>query len=75
MNGTMLSRVVDFMSRLLQGGTFELVLFVILVILAILVAILLIFIAWKLIVLLAKGLLWLGANALPGRHATTCGGA
>ena len=59
MNESILSRVVDFMSRLLQGGTFELVLFVILVVLAILIAILLVFIAWKLIVLLAKGLLWI----------------
>ena len=51
--------VVDFSSRLLAGGVFELVVFVILVILAIVVIIVAIWLAWKLLVLLAKGLVWL----------------
>lgn len=52
--------VVDFAARLLAGGVFELVVFVILVVLAIVVAIVAIWLAWKLLVLLAKGLVWLG---------------
>ena len=51
--------VVDFSARLLAGGLFELVVFVILVILAIVVIILAIWLVWKLLVLLAKGLVWL----------------
>ena len=51
--------VVDFSSRLLAGGVFELVVFVILVVLAIVVIILAIWLVWKLLVLLAKGLVWL----------------
>ena len=51
--------VVDFSARLLAGGLFELVVFVILVILALVVVILAIWLVWKLLVLLAKGLVWL----------------
>ena len=53
------ANVVDFAARLLAGGVFELVVFVILVVLAIVVAIVVVWLAWKLLVLLAKGLVWL----------------
>ncbi len=53
------ANVVDFAARLLAGGVFELVVFVILVVLAIVVVIVAIWLVWKLLVLLAKGLLWL----------------
>ena len=53
------ANVVDFAARLLAGGVFELVVFVILVVLAIVVTIVVIWLAWKLLVLLAKGLVWL----------------
>ena len=53
------ANVVDFAARLLAGGVFELVVFVILVVLAIVVVIVAIWLVWKLLVLLAKGLVWL----------------
>ena len=56
--------VVDFSSRLLAGGVFELVVFVILVILAVIVIIVAIWLVWKLLVLLAKGLVWLLKNSV-----------
>ena len=56
--------VVDFSARLLAGGVFELVVFVILVVLAILVVILGVWLAWKLLVLLAKGFVWLSKSAV-----------
>ena len=55
--------VVDFAARLLAGGLFELVVFVILVILAIVVVIVAIWLAWKLLVLLAKGSVWLARTS------------
>ena len=60
-----LERIVDFASRLLAGGAFEIVLLVVLVIVALIVAIIAIWIAWKLLILLGKALLWL-ARALFG---------
>ena len=57
------ANVVDFAARLLAGGVFELVVFVILAILAIVIVIVAVWIAWKLLVLLAKGVLWLAKSA------------
>ena len=58
MFGDSISRLVEFSARLLSGGTFELVVFVILVVLAIILFVIFVFVAWKLLVLLAKGLVW-----------------
>ena len=60
-----LERIVDFVSRLLAGGVFEIVLLVVLVVIALILVIIAIWIAWKLLILLGKASLWL-AGALVG---------
>ena len=60
-----LERIVDFASRLLAGGVFEIVLLVVLVVIALILVIIAIWIAWKLLILVGKASLWL-AGALVG---------
>ena len=60
-----LERVVDFASRLLAGGTVEIVLLVVLIVVALIATIVVIWIAWKLLILLGKAFLWL-VQALTG---------
>ena len=58
-------RIVDFASRLLAGGVFEIVLLVVLIVIALILMIIAIWIAWKLLILLGKASMWL-AGALVG---------
>ena len=60
-----LERIVDFASRLLAGGVFEIVLLIVLIVIALILVIIEIWIAWKLLILLGKACLWL-AGALIG---------
>ena len=60
-----LERVVDFASRLLAGGGFEIVLLVVLIIVAFIAVLIVLWIAWKLLLFLGKAVLWL-AQALVG---------
>ena len=51
-------RAIDFAARLLAGGTFEIVLLCILLVLGLILLVIVLFVAWKLLVLLGKSLLW-----------------
>ncbi len=63
------SRVTEFVSRLLSGGTLEIVLLIILIVVALILFLVALWIIWKLLVLLGKGLLWLfGAGAKTARE-------
>ena len=52
------SRAIEFATGLLAGGTFEIVVLCILLVLGLILLVILLFVAWKLLVLLGKGLLW-----------------
>ena len=55
----MFSRVVDIVSALMAGGTMEIILLIVLIIVALIVLLVAIWLAWKLLVLLGKGIAWL----------------
>ena len=54
-----LSRVGDFVARLMTGSVLEIVLLVILFVVAVILLLVALWIVWKLLVLACKGLLWL----------------
>ncbi len=54
-----LSPVIDWFSRMAQGGVLEIILLIVIIIVALILFILFLWLAWKLLVLLGKGLLWL----------------
>ena len=56
------SRIGDFAAGLLAGGTFEIVVLIVLIILAIIVLLIALWLLWKLLVLIGKGLVWLGRS-------------
>ena len=49
---------VDYISKLMSGGTFEIVLLIILIVVGLILFLIALWILWKLLVLLGKGLLW-----------------
>ena len=55
----LLSRIGEYVTRLMSGGTFEIVLLIVLVVVALILFLVALWILWKLLVLLGKGLLWL----------------
>ena len=52
------ARMGEFAARLLSGGTFEIVLLIVLIVVALILFLVALWILWKLLVLLGKGLLW-----------------
>ena len=54
----LLSRMGEFAARLLSGGTLEIVLLIVLIVVALILFLIALWILWKLLVLLGKGLLW-----------------
>lgn len=54
----LLSRMGEFAARLLSGGTLEIVLLIVLIVVALILFLVALWILWKLLVLLGKGLLW-----------------
>ena len=66
----MIERIGDYVVRLMQGGTVEIVLLIVLVVVALVLLLVAVWILWKLLVLLGKGLLWLsrrGVDAARGQ--------
>ena len=66
-------RMSEFAARLLSGGTLEIVLLIVLIIVGLILLLVALWILWKLLVLLGKGLLWLfrvGGEATQ-RHAAS----
>ena len=61
------TRMAEFAARLLSGGTLEIVLLVVIIIVGLILVLVALWITWKLLVLLAKGLLWI---ARTGSDAT-----
>lgn len=53
------SRTGEYVTRLMAGGTFEIVLLIVLVVVALILFLIALWILWKLLILLGKGLLWL----------------
>ena len=53
------SRMGEFAARLLSGGTFEIVLLIVLIVVGLILFLIALWILWKLLVLLGKGLLWI----------------
>ena len=53
------SRIGDFAAGLLAGGTFEIVILIVLIVIALIVLVIALWLAWKLLVLVGKGLVWL----------------
>ncbi|MYA37287.1 MAG: hypothetical protein F4X09_02980 [Gammaproteobacteria bacterium] len=53
-----MGRIVDFAMALLGGGTMEIILLIVLIVVALLLLLLAVWLAWKLLGLLGKGLLW-----------------
>ena len=56
------SAITSLVSRLMSGGTLEIVLLIVLIIVAVVLLVIALVILWKLLVLLGKGLLWLFRN-------------
>ena len=54
-----LARMGEFATRLLSGGTVEIVLLIVIIVVALILLLVALWILWKLLVLLGKGLLWL----------------
>ena len=52
------TRMGEFAARLLSGGTLEIVLLIVLIVVALILFLIALWILWKLLVLLGKGLLW-----------------
>ena len=65
----MFARVGDFIAQLLSGGTMEIVLLIVIVIVALVLLVLAAWLAWKLLVLLGKGILWLAGRITARMHA------
>ncbi len=62
----------SYLSRLMSGGTVEIILLIVLIIVALILFLVLLWVLWKLLVLLGKGLLWLfrwSAEAIQGKSA------
>ena len=55
----MTTSITSFVSRLMGGGTMEIVLLIVLVVVALVLLLVALWILWKLLVLLGKGILWL----------------
>lgn len=55
----MFARISDFVTRLMSGGTLEIVLLIVIVIVAVILLLVALWVLWKLAVLIGKGLLWL----------------
>ena len=53
------SRLITFVSSLMAGGTFEIILLIVLVIVGLILLLIALYVLWKLLALLGKGLLWL----------------
>ena len=67
-----MERLGAFVARLLDGGTFEIVLLVGLVLVGLVVAVLVLWVVWKLLVVLGRGVLWVarwGSGTLKARAA------
>ena len=67
MMSDLFTRMAEFGARLLSGGTLEIVLLVVIIIVGLILLLVALWITWKLLVLLAKGLLWV---ARAGSDAT-----
>ena len=68
-----LSRMGEFAARLLSGGTLEIVLLIVLIVVGVVLLLVALWILWKLLVLLGKGLVWLfrnGGDVLRKQSAT-----
>ena len=65
------TRTSDFLARLMGGGTLEIVLLIVIIVVALILFLVAIWILWKLLVLLGKGLLWLfrGGTDLARNHS------
>ena len=55
----LLVRMGEFAARLMSGGTLEIVLLIVLIVVGLILVLIALWILWKLLVLLGKGLLWL----------------
>ena len=55
----MFGQIGGYMSRLMSGGTLEIVLLIVLIVVALILFLIVLWILWKLLVLLGKGILWL----------------
>ena len=55
----LMSRIGEYVTRLMSGGTFEIVLLIVLVVVALILFLVALWILWKLLIVLGKGLLWL----------------
>ena len=67
-----MERLGAFVARLLDGGTFEIVLLVGLVLVGLVVAVVVLWVVWKLLVVLGRGVLWVarwGSGTLKARAA------
>lgn len=67
------SSLLAFVTRLMSGGTLEIILLIVLIIVGLVLFLLALWILWKLLVLLGKGLLWLiraGTDLARGRAHT-----
>jgi len=58
-----LSQIGNFAAGLLAGGVFEIVVLIVLIVLALVVLLIALWVAWKLLVVLGKGLVWLVRRA------------
>ena len=54
------TQLANYLSRLMSGGTLEIVLLIVIIVVGVILLLLLLWVLWKLSVALAKGLLWLG---------------
>lgn len=62
----------QYITRLMSGGTFEIILLIVLVVVALILFLVALWILWKLLVLLGKGLVWLfrkGGETFQGQSA------
>lgn len=57
--GDFFSQFISFASRLMSGGTMEIILLIVIIIVGLILFIVALWVLWKLLVLLGKGLLWL----------------
>ncbi len=58
----MMSGIVEFLTRLMAGGALEIVLLIVIIVVALILLLVALWLAWKLLVLLGKGIVWLFTN-------------
>ena len=58
----MFEQIVEYMGRLMAGGTLEIILLIVIIVVALILFIVLLWLLWKLAGLIGKGLFWLGTT-------------